>query len=89
MVYVGKNEYRYGRMILHHMAADTLEELHSMAEHIGVRKHFQNKPGKPHYDICKSNKAKAIAAGAIEVEDREIIKLFRRYNNKDYATQME
>lgn len=79
MVYVGKNEYKYRRMIMSHMAADTLEELHAMAKTIGVaRRHFQNKKGKPHYDICKEMKQKAIEAGAIEVRDREIILLFRR-----------
>lgn len=79
MVYVGKNEYKYGRMIMSHMAADTLEELHAMAKSIGVaRRHFQNKKGKPHYDICKQMKDKAIKNGAIEVRDREIILLFRR-----------
>lgn len=79
MVYIGKNEYKYGRMILSHMAADTLEELHSMAENIGVSKaHFQNKKGKPHYDICKQNKQKALQLGAIEVNDRELVRLFNK-----------
>lgn len=61
-----------------HMAADTLEELHCMAQKVGVAKrHFQNKQGKPHYDICKQNKLKAIELGAIEVNDRQIIELYR------------
>lgn len=78
MVYVGKMEYRYGRMIMSHMAADTLEELHEMAKNIGVsNRHFQNKPGKPHYDVCKQNKAKAIELGAAEVDDRKIIELYQ------------
>ena len=78
MLYVGKNEYKYGRMIMSHMVADTLEELHLMAENIGIAKrHFQNKKGKPHYDICKQNKQKALELGAIEVDDRDLIRLFR------------
>jgi hypothetical protein len=81
MVYIGKNEYKYGRMIMSHMAADTIEELHKMAQNIGIsKKHFQDKKGKPHYDICKQNKQKAIKLGAIEVNDRELIKLFRTFN---------
>lgn len=79
MVYVGKNIYPYGRMKMSHMAADTLEELHLMAEKIGVaRRHFQNKPGKPHYDICQQNKNKAIELGAQLVSDRDIIRLYQR-----------
>lgn len=64
-------------MIMSHMAADSLDELHKMAQAIGLAKrHFQDKKGKPHYDICKHNKQKAIELGAIEVDDREIIKLY-------------
>lgn len=83
MVYIGKNEYKYKRMIMSHMAADSIEELHEMATKLGIdNKHFQNKPGKPHYDICKSKKELAISQfGAIEVNDREIIKLFRNQSN--------
>lgn len=79
MVYVGKNKYKVGRMIMSHMAADTLEELHKMADRIGVhRRHFQNKPGKPHYDVCSKKKKQAIEAGAKLVSDKEIVRLFNR-----------
>lgn len=78
MVYVGTREYKYRRMIMSHMAADTLEELHEMAQKIGVSKrHFQDKKDKPHYDICKQMKTHALELGAQEVNDREIIILFR------------
>lgn len=50
MVYIGTKKYPYGRMIMSHMIADSLEELHEMADHLGIRKYFQDKPGKPHYD---------------------------------------
>jgi len=77
MIYVGKNEYKYGMMIMSHMIADTLEELHQMAESIGVaRKHFQDKKGKPHYDICKAKKQLVLSLGGIEVNDRTLIKIF-------------
>ena len=79
MVYVGKNEYKYKRMVMSHMVADTYEELHSMADALGInRKHFQNKPGRPHYDICKSNKKLAISKGATEVSDKVIINVLRK-----------
>lgn len=78
MVYIGTRKYPYVRMIMSHMAADTLVELHEMADQIGVnRKHFQDKPGKPHYDICQQMKRKAIELGAKEVDDRELIRLYR------------
>lgn len=81
MVYVGKNEYRYGRMKMSHMIAESLEELHQMAHDLGIdQKHFQNKPGKPHYDICKQNKRKAIALGAVEVSDKQLVKMLKQWN---------
>ncbi len=78
MIYVGKNEYKYGRMIMSHMIADSLDELHEMADQLGInRKHFQDKPKRPHYDVCKSNKKKAIKLGAKEVSDKEIVKILK------------
>ncbi len=78
MVYVGKREYKYGRMIMSHVVADSLYELHEMAQNVGVdKRHFQDKAGKPHYDFCKQNKLKAIELGAIEVDDRKFIELYR------------
>jgi hypothetical protein len=78
MVLIGKREYKYRGMLMSHMAADTLDELHKMAAKIGVDwKHFQDKPGKPHYDICKTKKGIAIKLGAVEVNDREIISLYQ------------
>lgn len=75
-VYVGTMEFPYGRMIMFHMASPDVEELHKMADKIGInRKWFQDKPMHPHYDICKAKKHLAIQLGAIEVNDREIIKL--------------
>lgn len=77
-VYVGNLEYPFGRMLMSHMASPNLDELHEMADKIGIaRKWFQDdeKHAHPHYDICKSKKQLAISLGAIEVSDRELIKL--------------
>ena len=54
-----------------HMLADKPAELHAMADRIGVkRKWFQRKASAPHYDICRSKRALAVAAGAVEVTER-------------------
>lgn len=80
MIYVGTREYKYGRMIMSHMVSDSIDELHLMAKNIGVNKrHFQDKKGKPHYDICKQNKIKAINLGAIEINDREMIRILEKF----------
>ncbi len=71
-VYVDRGRRKLGRMRMCHMLADTLDELHVMADRLGVaRRHFQvSNSGVPHYDICQQNRAKAIAAGAVEVAER-------------------
>lgn len=63
-VYVDDYNTSYGRMIMSHMTADTLEELHTMAERLGVRQWFQDKR-IPHYDLCKSKRLEAIKLGVI------------------------
>lgn len=49
-----------------HMWADTLDELHEMAERVGLlRAWFQNRPGFPHYDMAPSKRELALGAGAV------------------------
>lgn len=81
MVYVGKREYRYKGMVMSHMVADSLEELHQIAELLGIRKYFQNKENKPHYDVCRAYKIKAINLGAKEIDDRDIVRILRGERN--------
>ncbi len=68
-VYVDDMNAGYGRMKMSHMLADTDEELHAMADKIGVaRKWWQAPPRHPsHYDIALSKKALALEAGAIQI----------------------
>lgn len=82
MVYVGTMEFKYGRMKMFHLASPNVEELHRMADIIGInRKWFQDpkyngESVHPHYDICKSKKVLAIKNGVNkEIDDREIINI--------------
>jgi uncharacterized protein DUF4031 len=62
-------------MIMCHMMADTLGELHAMADRIGVaRKWVQeaDRPSDVHYDISLGKRAAAVKAGAVEVTLREM-----------------
>ncbi|WP_234265667.1 DUF4031 domain-containing protein [Hydrogenophaga sp. NFH-34] len=68
--YVDDMRAPYGRMVMCHMLADTDEELHAMADRIGVARRWWQGPDKSsgsHYDICLSMRAKAVEAGAIEI----------------------
>jgi hypothetical protein len=70
-----KAQFRYrGRVyIMSHMMADTLAELHTMADTIGLpRKYLQDVPSGVHYDITQAKRALAITAGAIQISMREM-----------------
>lgn len=76
-VYVDSARNKFGRMQMCHMMADSLEELHAMAEAIGLKREwFQNK-GTPHYDVCQAKRAKAIELGAVVVDNRKIVELIQ------------
>ena len=52
-----------------HMQADTLDELHAMAEQIGLRRSwFQSRRGRPendHYDLTRQKREQAFNLGAV------------------------
>lgn len=67
-VYVDDVKIPYRRMLMCHMWADTREELHAMADRIGVQRRWFQRPPKAsweHYDICLTKRALAVRYGAI------------------------
>ena len=79
-VYVDDMRAKFGRMVMCHMQADTLDELHEMADRIGVsHRWFQGPPRHqyPHYDIALSKRALAVQYGAREVTGRELVAILR------------
>lgn len=76
-VYVDDMRAPLGRLIMSHMIGDTDDELHAMADRIGVaRRHFQGN----HYDVCQTKRHQAIDAGARAVTRRTLglMALWRR-----------
>lgn len=78
-VYVDPAVWPFGRMIMCHMWADTLEELLAMADAIGVqRKWIQGhqtlslpqarKASWVHFDIAMVKRAQAVKLGAVETD---------------------
>jgi hypothetical protein len=58
-----------------HMMADTAEELHAMADTIGLKRAwFQG----DHYDLTPGRRVAALRAGALEVDSRFLVQLRRR-----------
>lgn len=68
-VYVDNMRAQFGRMVMCHMIADTDEELHAMADRIGVARRWHQKAGtsRSHYDIALSKRAQAVSSGAVEI----------------------
>ena len=82
-VYVDNAQIPYGRMKMCHMIADTVDELHEMANKIGMkRKWFQNKLSMPHYDVSLTKRKLAVNAGAIEISERRLVKILHRITYK-------
>ena len=72
-VYVDPAKFPFRGYIMCHMIADSLNELHIMADLIGMeRRWFQTPPNAshPHYDIPEDKRLHAISLGAIEVCSR-------------------
>jgi hypothetical protein len=80
-VYVDDMNAPFGRMKMCHMLSDSDEELHAMADRIGVARKWWQSPEKAsvsHYDIALSKKALAVAAGAVQISWRQVGAMSRR-----------
>lgn len=63
---------RWGTKWSHMWCDGDLEELHQMAESMGLKRaYFQNKKGFPHYDIIPSKRTLALKNGAVEMSLRD------------------
>ncbi len=63
----------------HHLAADTLDELHLLAERAHIhRRWFHSHPEHPHYDVNSLQRQWAIECGAIRARPREVLAAAKR-----------
>lgn len=80
-VYVDNMKAEFRGMIMSHMIADTDEELHQMAQSIGLKRSWWQPPtkGGSHYDVSQPKKQLAIKKGAIQITLRQLAAMnFRR-----------
>jgi hypothetical protein len=68
VVYVDDVRHSFGRMVMCHLWADSLDELLAMVDRIGVQRKWLQQPPKAswvHFDISLGKKAVALKCGAI------------------------
>lgn len=86
-VYVDDSLNMFGRMKMCHMIADTLDELHAMADAIGMnRSWFQGEASTPHYDVSLSRRELAIKHGAVSLGRREFVGVLKRLRGERIAS---
>jgi len=79
-VYVDQAANILDRMKMSHMVADSLDELHAMADKVGLKHEwFQDNPDHPHYDLCQSKRRYAISLGAVEINNLQLVSLVRKW----------
>ena len=79
-VYVDDMRAKFGRYVMCHMVADADDdELHAMADRIGVQRKWHQKAGTPHshYDIALTKRSLAVAFGAVEIDCRRLAEIVR------------
>ena len=63
------------RMLMSHMVADSLDELHLMADTIGLRRRWYH---RGHYNISQAKRALAVEFGAVEIDVRHAVMVRKR-----------
>jgi hypothetical protein len=77
-VYVDSANIPFRGHVMCHMIADTLDELHAMADAIGMQRRWFQPRSFPHYDLPQERRAEAVRLGAVEVDRRGIAAVMRR-----------
>ena len=86
-VYVDRANIGVRGMSMAHMIADSLDELHAMADRIGMQRSWFQDPKNstkqtpisfPHYDVAASKRTLAIKFGAIDCDRKTFVDHLRR-----------
>lgn len=90
-VYVDGAENALGRMKMCHMVAPDVDELHTLAFRIGMRRQWFQDPktmprvSAPHYDVAKGRRALAITLGAVEIDKYQMSVISKIAMNRHYG----
>lgn len=82
-VYVdGLRDYGWHRGPSCHLIADSVEELIEFAETIGMRREWFQAKSTPHFDLTAVGRSAAVAMGAVELNNRELVAKIRELRRK-------
>ena len=68
-----------------HLIADSVEELIAFAVSMGMRPEWYQPKSSPHFDLTAEGRAIAVSAGAIELDNRELVAKLRELRAKRLA----
>ena len=68
-----------------HLIADSVEELIEFAVSMGLRREWYQPRSSPHFDLTADGRALAVERGAIELDNRELVKKLRELREKRKA----
>ena len=68
-----------------HLIADEVEELIEFAVAMGMREEWFQAKSTPHFDLTAAGRETAVANGAIELSQRELIQKLRELRKKRLA----
>ncbi len=86
MIYVDNAFLPFGRMKMCHMVCDGhLQELHDMAQAIGMKREWFQDGSTPHYDVSMTRRKDAVERGATEVTTRKLVIIIREWR-KSHGT---
>lgn len=60
-----------------HLWADDIDELHTFAARIGMKRSWFQDNTLPHYDLVKSRRDRAIQLGAVQLDRRSAVASWR------------
>lgn len=89
MVYVDGMRLPYRGMVMCHLVADSLDELHDFAAKLGLQKRYFQDKSLPHYDVSLSKREKAVKLGAKEVSAKEVARIARKCLNQENNMNVE
>ena len=88
-VYVDKiRDYGWHRGPSCHLIADSVDELLEFAVSIGLRREWFHPKSSPHFDLTAEGRDLAVRAGAIEIDQRELVKKLRELRQKSLQSSV-